>query len=697
MLRLKIGEIFIDLDEKVKVRIQKANPLLSRDVIGGEYTFPFTIPNIFKLSNIIDFKDKSLVEGFLDSSITAYLYEDEMLLYKGDLTVIEILENSLNVSLKINSSRLSTLKGKKLRDIDFGRVDVTAQQQFIEWEIDNSYIGYPLQLILGQATFIQAVSTTVDAAIDDLITQIDGTYYYGSVPVNVSHPGTNRIRFEASWYGINPVLRAFFNTISMPSPPTATVVDSSDIFQIYNDNWMNLMNSAAASSYPTYGYTFFPVLNQNSLIYPDDTTSLPIIDNFFQNLYDTINGSFVPRNLFEVISGYFTTNSCVTPFMYLPYMFDKIAAILNISAVGDLHTNTEFKRLVCWSNYLVDLTNPKFSFDTNLNEIVDLKNVAPDVTVDEFLTVIKDSLTLGYMINKDQELEVVDLLKLLDIDYTGVLDWSNKEIDKKIQNAVTDYSGFSYTIELDELDQDNIDLKDAFDDLNYLGEFDDFSNLPEIGINPALSGKNYAFVKDENVFYALYFNSSTYVSFWDLYNEIVPSFESNVGDGDLLTLKISDTCKMISGTTSPISSTGSWKIPLVKEPMSYANNNGHFKNSKVRLLQYQGLNPDADMVNYPLGNSEFTDANNSSISELSTKFIGEKGLKSTRLDPWINFLRTSKPIDKYWNVTGLDLLEYDYKKMIFSNGSYYLIQEIQEQRPITGPTQFKVRKIELNG
>lgn len=697
MLRLKVGNVFTELDPKTRVRIQRKNPLINRDVVGGEYVFPFTIPNNFEFLEQIGYKNNSQVEGFVSDVITAHLYEDETLLYTGILTIIEFLENSVNVSLKINTSKLALLKGKKLRDVDFGQINVAAQQQFIEWEIDNSYIGYPLQLILGQQTFIQYVTTTVDQAIFDLIDQINGTYYFGTTPVEAINLGGNVIRFEATWLGISPVLRAVFNTISMPSPPTATVIASSDVYQIYNDNWMSLMNANVTQSYPDVGFAFFPVLNNNSLIYPDDTTTLPIIEDFFQNLYDTVNGTFIPRNLFEVISGYFTPNSCVTPFMYLPYIFDKIASILNLGAIGALHSDTEFKRIVCWSNYFVDQISPYFAFDTNLSELVKLNSVAPDVTIEEFMTLIKDSLMVGYMINPEQKLEIVDLNKLLDADFTGVLDWSKLEVEKKRQSATNDYSGVSYTIELDELDLDNAAIKEDFDRKIYLGRFADDASLPVMRINEELDQIYFAFATAQNCFYMLYFNPITFVGYWDAYNEVIPAFEEVVNDGELIILKIADTCRMITGATSLIPSTSSWKVPLVKEEMSYNNNNIHQKNSKVRLLQFQGMQNDVDGVPYPLGNSESTNIDGTNVSNLSMKFIGENGLKAKRFDTWINFLRVSKPIEKYWDVTGLDLLEYDYKKMIFSNGSYYIIEEIQENRPIVEPTLFKVRKIEMNG
>lgn len=697
MLRFRIGSNYFELGAKAKLRLERKSPLISPEVISGEYTYPFTLLLTDEIKLALDYKTELNAEGFYDGEIEAFLYDDDTVIHKGLLKVAQNSESQIDFNFKVNSSRLTKIADKKLKEIDFGSINAKSHKQSIEWHVSNDFTGRTLSLIFGDTTITEDMSPTVADGLINLEMAVNGSMYNGSYTVVATVTGSNYIKFEADWFGVEPELVAFVNTVGMATPiPTANIVAIKTIKDVFNDEWANLMNSGKGNLYPDVGYTFFPILNTESGLYHQNDVALGLFPFFYQNFYSARFDTFVPAAAYEYATGLYSFPSCVTPFMFLPYMMDKIMSSNGMKIEGYIHDSLFLKRLCIWSNYYIDGKNSNLNSFSIYSDYEDLNKCVPDITVGEFLGLIKDSLGVGFLIDEEDKVIVKDLNEILSSDdVLQVVDLSDFELSDKIQYPGPEFNDLSITTEFDSGDKLYDAANDKKEAMIFIGSYNTFADLPETPTPYNLPPKFYTLVKDEMAFYMRKYNSGTFLNEWVPLEGLTPDYNVDSIADRLLSITVFDTLEMKRELPAIDPDSDEWVIPEIKYPMSHYLQNGHNSPCKLRLMYYAGM-VDGESYEYPLGTSNGFTYNNDDLG-VSTRYTTERGLYKTRIKTWTDFLRKSKQIEKYFNLTDFEIRQLKFDKLIYSNGTRYLLEGIQAEYPITKPTLLKLRKIEVHG
>lgn len=698
MLRFRIGNVYIPIGKSTKLRFQRVNPILSKDAIGGEYTFPFTLENSFELSYIINNLNEVKANGYLEGKINAILYDDENVLYEGFLELLSSNERSVEFTFYVNSSVFTKVKDIKLPTMDIGTLTVTNSSQWIEWQIGTDYVGDDLVFMIGNEMLAQYISTNMYIGLSHLADQINSTTFWGGYSATAYAIAPDRIRVTANWNGFEPELVANVIITTGSITHTASIFDRFGIKEVFNADWNDFMLNQISQEYPTSKMAFFPVLNLKPGLHEVNDETKPLIDVFYQNYWVLTLGKFIPAASIEVSPGYYVRKACVTPFLYLTFIIDKIAELLGINAKGVLHSDAILKRLCIWNNYFVDKPGDAYfqflNYDTYTTHI-ELNKFLPDITIEELLSKVRSTLFLGFIIDDDGDLEIIDLNNLIEtISNDGVIDLSEFELSKQNLFFEAKFTDFNISTEYDDDDEVNKDIQDKYEAAIFIGKFDTLTSLPETVTPFNRPAVYYALVLDTATFYMRKYNSTTFLNEWttvdDFSFDIVSDKPTNALDYVVL-----DTLNMITENSSFQPPNGKWKVPYVKYEMSNYISNYHDKSCKLRLLYNHGLT-NGESYQFPLGTSDGKDYNSNDVG-IRLRTDGSTGLYKTRMEKWINFLLKSKSVDKYFALTDLQLRQLKFNKLIHSNGVNYLIEEIQEERPISGPTLLKLRKIELNG
>lgn len=694
MIGIRIGDTWLDLEVGTKIKLQLSNPLINRANMFGEYSLPFKLPSSPTNLRVLNYGAIANSASELNKSFEALLYVDGTFFSKGILKVNSYGKPYTDVNLTLNSSLLSTVKETNIRELDFGNtIDVASTHQRIEWNIDDDYIGGTLQCVIeGYGTFFQAVTTTVYAALLLLKAQVEAETFFGSETISCN-PASNNIEFLANWPGIYPELRVFFNT---QVGRTQTFVSQVDLLQVYQQDWQAHMNDVITQTYPAVDFMYFPVRNEGSKIpwyYNLGNDTYGEFELYFQNYYDMEESTFLPL-LKEAHplhpTGIESWLSCITPFVFVTSIFDKIGNQINAKFGGFFHSFLSIP-LVVWSNYMVDLRFTTKYANWVLGTEFNVQDTLPNISIENFIKVLCDSFCLGLNPKKGgTEFTIIPLYTVLT--EGDAIDWTRK-VSSEVKVFPEETPNFFMSYDRSDTDVIVTDAIKILEDYEFIGAYSTFDDLPPVNTSNVDGKYFYAFVIDTNKIFIRKLIVSTVDYIWEELLTVNAPFYyfENYNAQEILA---ADPIAMFIGPDEYFDDEG-WKIPLVKEPLSTKFLNNHSNTiTKIRLLQYFGLQDNEFDHQYPMGSTVGTNYDETSVSGLDLTLQGENGLFKFFWKTWLDFLIKARRIELQINLSVLDLLSLDWSKRIHIDGSNYLIVDIKVDLPLKKPATVTLLKIE---
>ncbi len=123
MYSIKIGSLYVVLDDNSTLSLERNNPLFATELLPGDWSLPFTVPDcptndiIFNLP-----KDIANIYPF-EADYNAQLYIGDKLYSNGRINVTRTEKGRYNLVFGNEISRLkSAIEGKKLNEFDYGGV-----------------------------------------------------------------------------------------------------------------------------------------------------------------------------------------------------------------------------------------------------------------------------------------------------------------------------------------------------------------------------------------------------------------------------------------------------------------------------------------------------------------------------------------------------------------------------------------------
>jgi len=678
MIALRVADNFLDIDHKTRLRLQLNNPLLSRNVIAGEYSFPFRLPATPRNIRLLDFGSYLETTPDYPDTKTAWLYLDGLLLGQGLLNVHYQGLPYIDTNLKLNASVIAQYKNKLLSEFNWGpNINLSSVNQYIEYEVITANA---LALVIMDKYFPVPVSGNINAALQTLAAQVNAATYNGGLTITATVSG-NRIRFTANWVGVFPELRAFFNT----TPQTTIVLSGSlDYAQGANQEWNAHMSSVNAGGYPQHKHVFFPVLNRaDNGVWVYATTNT-IIDHFYQNYYDYINQQFAGRYMGNQPN---SSNinlkpiSDVTPFLYVTAILDTLFQQAGQLVDGFFHDNFPTMKTVVWSNRRTG--EYSLSSPTPYN----LRNYLPPVTVEEFLQVLCDTFCLGITSkNRGVSISVVSLPDLLT---APALDWSSKVNKEHKIYSERQLGGVLFQYEKDDADEFSKAAQEIYEKYVFIGMYPDMAALPDIPGPEDPEVFLYAYVMDQAGYVVRLMIQSVPYAIWAWKDLNIRWLSLPYGDQqDRIEVNAADPLDMVKLEDPYLRE--EWLVPQVKQTYATAYTPAP---CKVRFLNYLGMQPNKENHLYPLGSSDNLNFSNSTIGQHSLRHDRPTGYYNKYWKKWVQFLSSARKVELEVHLTTLDLLTLDFSKRIYINGHYYLIYDLKVELPLTKPTLVTLLRI----
>lgn len=674
MIALRVADSYLDIDDNTRLRLQLNNPLISRTVVSGEYSFPFRLPATAKNIQLLDYGSYLETGPDYPAAKTAWLYIDGLLLGKGVLNINYQGQPYIDTSLKINTSIIAQYKDKLLSELDWGPdINLSSSVQVVVWEVASAT---SLSLLIMDKFFGIPMAGSINATLNNMAALVNGTTYNNGYVVSAVVSG-NRITFTASWTGMYPYLFTHWST----SPGTTiNAISNPDPLINRNAELSAHMDAVNALSYPEVSHVFFPVLNR----IPMGTwmpSGLPI-EHFYQNYYDTVNQQWIPEFWKEETAGsqWFRQIGGVTPFLYVASVLDNIFRSSSQFVSGFFHDNFSEMKTVVWSNRLLG------EYSTLSPTPFNLRHFLPQVTVAEFLQVLCDTFCLG-IISKNRGLGI-SVISLQDILTSPADDWSSKvNLDFKIYSE-TQLSGVKFDYDRDDADEISSQAADAIEPYVFIGIYPNVAAMPQIP-GPMDSGVSiYAYALDQSKYFIRQMvQTNPEVWHWKEFNSrwapLIYGDENNSID-----IQAADPIDMLRLNDPYMRE--DWVVPQVKQPFASA----YVKSpQKVRFLNYMGMQPNRQNHAYPLGSSDNLNYDNVVISDHSLRHDQPTGFFNKYWKKWVDFLSTTRKVELQVNLTTLDLLTLDFSKRIHINGNYYLIYDLKVELPLTKPTLVTLLRI----
>jgi len=694
MIGLRKNGYWLDLEPDFKLKLQMNNPLVQQDAIKGEYSFPFRIPA--SATNLLAFGFGSLPQTRDVMSDTDFLdiyYSGLVLFAQAKIHINYQGKNYIDMNVVVDSGLISAIKDIKLKELDWGddiEVSSTYQFQTIQFPGAVWVTGSVIQLVIvGYGQFLEWIGTSINGALNNLKAQIDAATFFDNKTIACVVVG-DQITLTATWVGLNPVLYFFVNT--QPGLYYNIIAESGNTW--FPAEWAAHQQDALDNPYPARDYIYFPVRNENSLLQisytPSDIILRPYFDVLYQNFYSAVDGVF-RTNYINEIPGTppVWQGGLITPFMYVASVLDKIAAIFGKKSTGFFHGNA-ISPMVLYSNVVVDLLKSNSYADSIFTTIFNLRNTLPDVTIEEFITALRNTFFVGInTVERGAKINVVTLSSILT--ESEIIDWSNKVTRDVIIYAESVAKGFFLDYDREENDLNSLNQKEALENWEFLGSFNNVADFPVVNSSTGSGITFYAFAIDESKIYKRHLPPSTFTWIWQEVTTLNAPFTIGEEEGKEEIL-VADPLYTYNDRED-IEGVGEWKVPLCNQPISMNSMNQHkAKTKKVRFLSYLGMQPNSNSDLYPMGSSDGTNIEGTSI-EYDTKLTGEESLYNNLGKEWLNFLMNTRKVEIPVNLNILDLFSLDWSKRIHIHGSNYILYDMQPQIPFADKTLCTFLKI----
>lgn len=375
MLRIRLGDEYLDLSPDTSLTITVHNPLFDQDGSEALYSFPFSLPATPKNRSLLSYANR------LDNGSNNTTYTDAVLEIEGipfDFGVLELDEQ------KFTSDSIGAvyknLVPAMLEDLDRIRIHEildTVQGTYLVpksvWKFDLT-IGAPNTFAItvggNVITYTAASGETAQQIVTGLSNAIDAIF----PAMSYNPPGNTQLQLESASVNQHPIGFASLVGLSLVS-----VVTTGQARQKGFHNRVALINST-----------------------PVDTHCFPML--YWLNFYKGNNKRRFTSLINAVVGGNFLSNlpyeepaweTTFLPFVKLPYVFDKILDNTSLVTYWEGYfLDPDIQELLLFNNRAVDeLIEDIYEisgfnttkFINGYQNTIDLNRHVPEITARELL------------------------------------------------------------------------------------------------------------------------------------------------------------------------------------------------------------------------------------------------------------------------------------------------------------------------
>lgn len=405
----------LDLAPNTSLSLEINNPLLSRDVIPGSYSLPFTLPATPRNRLRLGFPERLDLSARPGTRYQVVLYIEGMYWRSGDLILRKVSNTSYSANFQTGVSVLKEKLAINLKSLPHEVIDIDKQSSLITshvfqdvltggFEADPAHIAETEALSQGKPYAWYRMEG--DLGIDNFFT-INGTTYEqaeigwqkrvrneilasdSDVKMQYYRTLTGGIYYHNYFFW---VASGSWNTpmdISFDENSPFVLLESG--VQIYADLAIDDFNNHFADN-ALPGSDFVMPTFWNPALLGEDRNSRAL-----HNVWDPATGEYKlyhnspnPANTYGVV-----------PCFSLAYVLDKIEEATELNIQGTLKTEF-FRNIIFFNNHALN------TFDGNGNPLlapyINPANHLPDMTILELLVELGKLFCLGYYYSEDDNI-----------------------------------------------------------------------------------------------------------------------------------------------------------------------------------------------------------------------------------------------------------------------------------------------------
>jgi len=669
----------IETSNRKKISVVKNHGLFDWDTLVGDYSYTIDFevtPDTCAAFNFINIPES--VETF-KKEYNYIHYLNGNYFEEGIFVLKKASPKLFSGYLKSKLSALSAIKNTKLSEIDYGTpVDLRSVTQSVQIHYQGPSSPTNIGLYVSGVNFDVPFNTSLTQTLIDLAALINSVPVPGFPDLHfncVFDIASTNFVFTADFLGIFPYLVVYWTIPSGAPGFWDFVTPNYDVEIGVLEEYATYLYSVTGADASYRSFAFFPVINTGAQTIPRQAPGT----------YLRINPWQLNDQAFEIGPAYADlTNPAspiqrfplIVPYPFVSFIIDKIGLASKQRAAGQWMAIDELR------NYLVLYNNYYLNTDAFYLEDIKVKNHVPDLTVEEFLNVLRKSFNLfiseatgklfinnvDYIIEDETAIDLTHLIsgdiELEDSGFTGFQlnwNWSDEAIVKA----------------------ENDKLKNRI----ILEPVANFASLPA-GVD---NFSAICLVLDRNKFYYPVVNYPIGNITWSFYCENLQ--DVIVGDGSLEIKPDADT---LLNTYNEY-----MRMPITSHEMNGARADAKSSPLQTRFLLYRGFEESlrTDLYQeYACSdglNPRLTAAGNYSLLH----WQGERGMHNTHWKKTTDFLLNCKKAKVKLMVDESHVLLFEkhhrengfYQKVKLHN-QFYIIDKMEMELPLTEPSTFTLRK-----
>jgi len=483
MIQIQVNGEYLELFPDIRINMQLRNPIFADgDIIPGSFSLPFDLPGgDLSGNNARILNNPDLVEsrtGKLKfTNVTIYF--DGVPFKSGELIINPVSGKSYRGNFNFGLRTIaSDFKSSKIRDIIDEVISMTVETYSKKiYAAPSGGTSSPYKIHINGKDF-------EGATLQDLATDINNEIWDPDITATYVSTGTTPLGYSAPFITIVPA--------NPTDPDTEFHVDSENNEYSTRANWY--IEAEPVTTYVNSIKTF--VESYISSTPADDKLRFPMVynDGFYEE-YKTAPilmpksqrfwANYAPDGTLRTNDpNYGATNTKpfmiynytnVQPFIPLKYIFDQIANSFGFTYEGDFFDDPYYLEALFSSSFVIDKEMPYIGPLPYLFWLpsFNLRELVPDITVEELFKGIQKKLNLAISYNED--LNAIRIIK------RGPIFQDTSYIDlSEISGPVDD---------IDVVAVDGVRLESKIDESDLLAVDDYFeSGSPELIISSIFSG-----------------------------------------------------------------------------------------------------------------------------------------------------------------------------------------------------------------
>ena len=715
-MQLPINNTIIPLPEKTNLPLILRSPLFdnSDGKTPGSFVFNFNLPATPELRTVFAQAHRPSRNGRATAEL-AYKLQQGSLRFSGTCTVQQASEKDYEIKLNVRNGDFAFETAKKtLKDLDLGG--------------DRAFSSTPYSIASGSNDVgvllhddLYPVASEVNIPITDVFVDFTSSFP-ASNPATFTAPNDDTFYLDSTinlvviagsaWLMIyknavlldqialvsginmithqldlleNDVITFKLDTYSEP------VNDGYEINLYIESNYLiafrtdgSLFVDAANADQDTFDYAVFPIENPNFFDnFPKDDFQIDNInigqiyaDSFFvQNYWKNNHFPYMLSGNKNDIHTY--AMNIFTPFVYISFILDKIAAEFNYSVIDSpFKTGASYYNAVLYNAFAENTYTVDDASMINVKPTFNLTDHVPETPVSSFLNSL-GKLT-GTRIDIDTEFRTITFVRLRSvIESTASVPFPGVITDPPAVIVAPEYKGFKIELKAS-TDKYLSDRVKSVDPKHvYKGAVASINLLPASG---NLVNDMYL-VTSLNEFYVWKYSTTLYRLAWGYHSK---NFYLTRTDGEEPFLQISSDMapvidhKLLDETVGAPANR-QWILPVSWQPGNFEGYPDMSAEYGLQILLYKGLKLDSNAEQYPLAVSGKSDYVGNSFDNPNLCLDGlTPNLYTVELEAWLQWLvYKTKPVKLKAILTPAQLRTIKFSNKYRILGTNYLIKEIR--------------------